>query len=604
MKKNLSKYLKPILAGAFALSVAFTPVKGNYTDVLAQKPSHHIQYKSEKHQKDEKLEDLLEREEPIRTRNDLRQYLDYSYDLEDQERWDDSIKLNKHALELVEGLSESMLWYVYTNIGGAYFNKEDYEESLTWMKKAESAVLEYRGSHTQAMVDHNLAMIYYMLKDYKMALVNIDAALKTYYGIFVNRTPSAWELKTRILKDYANITEDNKKKEDMQLKAYESILKAIEDYQFYLDGYYFDEEKQQYEKQPPKLYTEGIENSKKLEKELKEILGEEKINDFLESKKPLEEKIEEFSNIRTIKGNTYVIDGQILTQTTEDEDKKAVFGVISDVEGYYENAEAFANYFKSINVDGIIMLGDYAENNPNKKPNMMLSEYDEIRLSVEAAAKTGLPVYVIPGNEEMKETYWKVMGELLQKYPNLFDMAQIRTVDGDDFDLVSNPYGRGYGYLMEGFLGAEHQIRDVVKYAEMLKNDDDPEILITHKPPKCVGEYGVDIPFHNFPGEDRNVGDATLNEVMKQAEIKFSLSGHIHESGGRGVTSYGEEVEAGELSDDLRLNPGAAHPTGYLNEEHHEALFIGRENQILERTFTKKEIAEKLADYIIMNCEL
>jgi len=59
---------------------------------------------------------------------------------------------------------------------------------------------------------------------------------------------------------------------------------------------------------------------------------------------------------------------------------------------------------------------------------------------------------------------------------------------------------------------------------------------------------------------------------MKQAEIKFSLSGHIHESGGRGVTSYGEAVEAGEWSDDLRLNPGAAHPTGYLSQEHHEAM--------------------------------
>ena len=71
-----------------------------------------------------------------------------------------------------------------------------------------------------------------------------------------------------------------------------------------------------------------------------------------------------------------------------------------------------------------------------------------------------------------------------------------------------------------------------------------------------------------------------------------------------GVTDEELVEKAGVLLNKYLLDIVIANDIDRVNEKHHEALFIGRENQILERTFTKKEIAEKLADYVIMNCEL
>ncbi len=55
-----------------------------------------------------------------------------------------------------------------------------------------------------------------------------------------------------------------------------------------------------------------------------------------------------------------------------------------------------------MNLDGIILLRDYAQAF-REKLHPKLSSYDEIVKCVEAAAKTGLPVYVIPGNHETRE---------------------------------------------------------------------------------------------------------------------------------------------------------------------------------------------------------
>ncbi|MFC1561321.1 phosphopantothenoylcysteine decarboxylase [Candidatus Latescibacterota bacterium] len=71
-----------------------------------------------------------------------------------------------------------------------------------------------------------------------------------------------------------------------------------------------------------------------------------------------------------------------------------------------------------------------------------------------------------------------------------------------------------------------------------------------------------------------------------------------------GVTEEELVEKAGVLLNTYLLDIVIANDIDRVNEKYHEALFIGRENQILDRTFTKKEIAKKLADYIIMNCEL
>ncbi len=276
----------------------------------------------------------------------------------------------------------------------------------------------------------------------------------------------------------------------------------------------------------------------------------------------LEEKLNHVTPVvRTINGVDYEVNGNRLIQKTEDENKTAKFGVISDPEGFYKNVEAFSEHFKQQNLDGIIMLGDYAQHF-RKKPNPKLSDYDEIMMCLENVAKTGLPIYVLPGNHEMRKDYGKAIKKLSKKHNNIFDLNEIRIVDGDDFDFVSNPFGTDFTYHNESFRGTKEQLRKIGGYARLLQKDDDPEILLTHQPPRCKGRNGIDVVF-----DGKNVGDETLDKTMRNNKIKFSLSGHIHEAGGKGVTSNGRLVNPNTFSDDLRFNPGSAGPWRYLNGE-------------------------------------
>lgn len=275
-------------------------------------------------------------------------------------------------------------------------------------------------------------------------------------------------------------------------------------------------------------------------------------------------QIKKESIVRTLNGVDYEVQGDKLIQKTEDEDKTARFGVIADPHGFYEHVDIFSKHFKKKGLDGIVLLGDYAQHF-RQKPHMGMSDYDEIVKCLEAAAKTGMPVYVIPGNHEMKVDYEKAIETLSQNYNNIFDLSKIRIVDGDDFDFVSSPNGNdnGFSYFSDSFLGNNKKImNEIIKYSKQLKQDDDPEVLITHQPPKCKGKYGIDV----IPN-GKKVGNDHTDKAMKTAEIDFSLSGHIHEAGGRGCTSKGKLVKPKVFSDDLRFNPGSAGPWRYLTGE-------------------------------------
>lgn len=294
-----------------------------------------------------------------------------------------------------------------------------------------------------------------------------------------------------------------------------------------------------------------------------------------EKEENLEKKVANVTPIvKTIKGIDYQINGNKLIQKTEDEDNIARFGVIADPHGFYENVKVFSEYFEQQGVDGIILLGDYAQHF-REKPNPKLSDYDEIIWCLENAAKTGLPIYIIPGNHEMKKDYKKAMKQLSKTYKNIFDLSEIRIVDGDDFDFVSNPFGTDFTYPNESFRGTPEQIRKIIEYVKQLQKDDDPEILISHQPPRCKSNYGIDVVYGGNHASDEgqtsnndgydNDGYATLDKIMREKGIKFSLSGHIHEAGGRGVTSEGALVLQDSFSSDLRFNPGSAAPCEYLD---------------------------------------
>lgn len=261
MRKTLEKYvLKPVVAGAFAASLFLTPVSINnpYT-VLAQ-------YSQEKKSKiDKKLEELLSREKKIESRDELRNYLEYGNELYEQKRWDDCIQLYKHALGLCKNLEEQWLWYAYHNLGGAYFNKGDYNEALIWMDKALNAALQGGSGGVIAFVNYGKALIHYKLKDYETALHSIDISLKLYSQLDIP-SPEGWYAKALILKDFAQTIEDSKEKQEMLNSALDAVKQAILGYKFGVPHGNEEELK------------EGLEASEQLKKVIERILKNQDVN--------------------------------------------------------------------------------------------------------------------------------------------------------------------------------------------------------------------------------------------------------------------------------------------------------------------------------------
>ena len=143
-------------------------------------------------------------------------------------------------------------------------------------------------------------------------------------------------------------------------------------------------------------------------------------------KNNLESKVEQTAPItRTINGEQYRFEGNKVSQLSSDEDNQAMYGIISDAHGEVEKARAFAQKFKEMNVDGIILPGDLPSNetlrydqrdsNPDKT---------EIKQVLEAVAETGLPIFVIPGNHERRPDYESALAEVTAKYGNVIDMPQ------------------------------------------------------------------------------------------------------------------------------------------------------------------------------------
>ncbi|MBT5021876.1 hypothetical protein HOK51_00605 [Candidatus Woesearchaeota archaeon] len=285
------------------------------------------------------------------------------------------------------------------------------------------------------------------------------------------------------------------------------------------------------------------------------------------------------SNIITINNIEYKLENNTLTQLTLDQDNIAKFGVLADSHGHCTHVEKFAESFLDENVDGIIFLGDIA-NRYRPRYNPKISYRDEIKNCVEAAAQTNLPVYVIPGNHETKKDYYEIIEELIEQYnyTNIIDMSTTRIVQGDDFDLISNPYGNDYTFQDEGFKETENDKNNIEELIKLINQDSELDILISHQPPQGNSNLGIDF------ASKKNVGSENLNNIMINNNISISLSGHIHEAGGKAVTSEGIIVPENTFSSDLRLNPGSVEPWTYQfgNFEQGLASIITIEGQQLK----------------------
>lgn len=257
----------------------------------------------------------------------------------------------------------------------------------------------------------------------------------------------------------------------------------------------------------------------------------------------------------SINGRDYILSGDRIVDTTNDENNKALFGVISDIHGADTRAKKYAELLKERGVEGIIIPGDLNLNDALREGNGE-EEHDVVEIIdvLESVAEVGLPVFVIPGNHETREGYADALKAITDRFDNVFDMTRYRVYDGDDVDFVSLP---GYQVAREGsqkFIadnGFHATPRFIIETGSYAQGLNDSVVLITHGPPLTNAKIG---PGTLFDGTD--AGDQTTRGMMVSSDIRFSVSGHIHEAGGFAARFDGTTVEQDEWSDHFAANFG------------------------------------------------
>lgn len=290
-------------------------------------------------------------------------------------------------------------------------------------------------------------------------------------------------------------------------------------------------------------------------------------------KRDLESKVNQTTPIvRTINGEQYRFEGNKVSQLSSDEDNQATYGVISDAHGEIEKVKIFAQKFKKMKVDGIILPGDLSFNEMLRYGQRDFNDKTEIKQVLEAVAETGLPVFVIPGNHERKSDYESALAEVTAKYNNVIDMTKIRVFNGDDVDFVSLP---GYQIFKipgrqlipdGGYWATPDFIKATGKFLQGL---DDPVVLIAHGAGRTTGDGKIG-PATIYSGKD--VGDANTTEMMRESNIPFAVVGHIHEAGGIAATYDGRLIEQGEWAKQFTANFGTLEEWKHLNGETYNGM--------------------------------
>ncbi|MEQ8272711.1 MAG: metallophosphoesterase [Deltaproteobacteria bacterium] len=237
--------------------------------------------------------------------------------------------------------------------------------------------------------------------------------------------------------------------------------------------------------------------------------------------------------------------GAKLKESSTDDDKKAVIGVLANIKedtaDNLENIQTFLEYFEEKKVDSIVIAGDLGETK---------SQIENALLPI--AAK-GLPTFVVIGNREKKSDFNDAVRSVAGKHPNVVNLNHVRLAALDDVSIVSVPgyYDKAYIHAEDGCAYTQADIdatANIVKAAEGA-----PVIVVSHGPPKQDGTEALDRTL-----EQANVGDPMLAKMLASTGVKLGIFSNIQEAGGRATDLSGKTVlEAGKPQDSLFLNPGA-----------------------------------------------
>lgn len=277
----------------------------------------------------------------------------------------------------------------------------------------------------------------------------------------------------------------------------------------------------------------------------------------------------EKSGFLEINNSSYNFNSNEIIQTKSSflEDGVIKIGVVSDIEGAIQNAQASAKKLKKENVDVVIISGDCYENESIRRnpvyPNST-NNLEEMIAGIKPYAEIGVPVFVIPGNHEKKDLYEKAIDKLKESYPNVFDIKD-KSVDLKGFNIVGmGGYHDSRFTDSEGFLLEKGDYNKALNSLQKFQDQNEPTLFVTHSPPKSNSK----IDYVNGVG---NVGDLEIAKIMNNKSLDkiVNVHGHIHECGGN-VAKY---------KSGIALN--VASITSYMNQKGiHTPLLIINDNEV------------------------
>jgi Icc-related predicted phosphoesterase len=248
---------------------------------------------------------------------------------------------------------------------------------------------------------------------------------------------------------------------------------------------------------------------------------------------------------------------------------KIQFGIVADIHGESEKAVKIAREFKNRKVDGIIIAGDISRYFSDSKK---VPEETEIKDSLIPFLETEKPVYVIAGNHETQNVYFKTLGSLAEQYDNLFDLATLKYVDLDGVNIFGVCGGtitpRG-GFSVKKEAGNINQ--------SVFSLDNDPVLMVSHMPPRFSHPGAIDCVYDVVLGSKTIKGRHKGEQILSQGEgtrenprnkgvkeltyliqqgVDFSVSGHYHMNSG--ADDFNFNIPQNTYSRQLFMNPGAA----------------------------------------------
>lgn len=271
--------------------------------------------------------------------------------------------------------------------------------------------------------------------------------------------------------------------------------------------------------------------------------------------------------IKEINGVQYHFAADRISMLRDDYDSKTSYGLLADTHGQIDKISYFVEEFKRLNVDGILVAGDLVNNEHFSKRGILWKDQDEMEAVLKSLGESGLPVFIITGNHDRLVDYDTAFSKLSSIYPNLIDMNEYRSFDGDDLDIISLPGYTDKKFTAPGaFYADEEYVRETSKYADGL---DDPIVLLAHGPAYTTGSLS------NGPGtiySRSDVGDRTTAEMMKHAGFSYGIIGHIHEAGGLAATLSGVAVKPNTWAEEFVINVGGLEDWTLLDGTKHQGM--------------------------------